>query len=191
MSELRRLQATFTAVTAVRSNGSGGVALGFRPERTRLGVDHIEDFAELGAILATDAAAADSGAISPAGGPLTVSSVAGIGKVLRLLRAARVAPPRPPYALIGRENEAASLLERAIGTRVVLSVRARSRVRFLAWTDAGLETVTDVADVLQDENAWLVLRRDGRFPVRVPRTSVVRQRTECETWYEVLDIGRG
>ena len=37
---------------------------------------------------------------------------------------------------------------------------------------------------------YLILRLGGRFPVRLPREQVVRQRTESETWYEVMSIER-
>ncbi len=50
--------------------------------------------------------------------------------------------------------------------------------------------MSDVAEVLEDESAYLILRLGGRFPVRLPREQVVRQRTESETWYEVMSIER-
>ena len=71
-----------------------------------------------------------------------------------------------------------------------LEVRPRSRVRFTVWTESKVESVSDVAEVLEDESAYLILRLGGRFPVRLPREKVVRQRIESETWYEVTSIER-
>jgi hypothetical protein len=51
-------------------------------------------------------------------------------------------------------------------------------------------SVSDVAEVLEDESAYLILRLGGRFPVRLPRERVVRRRSESETWYEVTSIER-
>ncbi len=184
MPSVRRVRAIFSGATALRADGPGesgrgakpapecGVLLAFRPERVRLDVDRIEDVAWLGP-------------------ELDIPSVAGLGKVVRVLRAARVAPPSDVEALLGRADDAVTLLERAVGTPLALELRPRSRVRFTAWTDAGIETVDDVTEVLEGPDAWLVLRQKGRFPVRVPREAVVRQYTESERWYEVIDIERG
>ena len=63
-------------------------------------------------------------------------------------------------------------------------------MRFTVWTESGVESVSDVAEVLEDESAYLILRLGGRLPLRLPRERVVRQRTESETWYEVMSIER-
>jgi hypothetical protein len=177
MPSARRVQATFTGAAAISRDAKtdeperGGVLLAFRPHGRRLEVDAIEDFADLGP-------------------ELTLSSVEGLGKVLRLLRAARIAPPADALDLIGQEEFVAGLLERAVGTRVQLEIRPRSRLRFVAWTEGGVETVDHVLEVVEADDAWLVLRNKGRIPVRLPRERVLRQRTELERWYEVLQIER-
>jgi hypothetical protein len=170
---LARLEeATATPSTDLRNPDSvSGVALVFRSEGGQRAIGRIDDFACL------DEA-------------LSVESALGIGKVLRLLRAARIAPPPQLDALKGDPSRAAALLERALGTRVRLEVRPRSRVRFTVWTESEVESVSDVAEVLEDESAYLILRLGGRFPVRLLREKVVRQRTESETWYEVMSIER-
>ena len=109
---------------------------------------------------------------------------------VRLLRAARIAAPRDPLGLVGREDHAATLLLRAVGTEVRLTLRPRTRVRFLAWTEQGVETVHDVEDVILEDDAFLVRRFRGRFPLRFPRSSLIRHRTESERWHEILDIER-
>ncbi len=146
-----------------------GVLLGFLPRRGRVS-DPIEDFAELGP-------------------ELSVPAVESLGRVLRVLRAARIALPEP-VALVGRPERAAALLERARGTLVHLEVRPRSRLRFTAWTETGVETVDHVSDVLEHDDAYLVLRRGAQVPVRLPRERVVRRITTCERWYEVVRVER-
>ena len=61
----------------------------------------------------------------------------------------------------------------------------------VAWTESGVETVEDVAEVREFDDAYFVVRRQDRFPLRFDRASVVRQRAETERWHEVLDIERG
>jgi hypothetical protein len=177
MAPPRRLLARLEEATATPPASPGdpesvsGVALVFRAEGGHHAIGRIDDFACLDETL-------------------SVESALGIGKVLRLLRAARIAAPPEPNSLQGDPTRAASLLERALGTQVRLEVRPRSRVRFTVWTESDVESVSDVAEVLEDESAYLILRLGGRFPVRLPREKVVRQRTESETWYEVMSIER-
>lgn len=177
VSEVRRIQAIFQSVERAgpgvqgEADEASGVVLEFRPVRARLDVESIRDFAELG----------------PA---LTIPAVAGIGKVLRILRAARIAAPSDPLSLVGRDAEVEALLGRAVGTRVLLSVRRRARLSFVAWTERGVETVPDVVDVLEDADHYLVMRRGTSAPLRFPRALVSRGQTQRERWYEVLGIER-
>jgi len=168
MASLRRVAVTFEGAAARTQEGRVGVDLRFRSAREP---EPLRDWAELG----------------PA---LTVPAVAGLGKVLRILRAARIAAPRDPLGLVGRADAAAALLARAAGVALVVEVRPRSRLRFLAWTEAGVESVEDVADVIEAADAFLVMRRGGRFPVRIARDRVVRRQTECERWFEVVGVER-
>ena len=167
---LRRVTATFDRVVPQRETGCIGLELGFRPTSARFDGD-LEDFADLGP-------------------ERTVSAVAGLGKVLRILRAARIAVPGDPYGLLGDVEPARALLERALGVRLALEVRPRSQLRFTAWTEDGVETVDHVADVLESDDHFVVMRRDGRVPVRVARKHVVRQRTDVDRWYEILGVER-
>jgi len=177
MAPRRRLiarleEATATAPADLRNPESiAGVALVFRSEAGHTAIGRIDDFACLDATL-------------------SVESALGVGKLLRLLRAARIAPPPRVDSLWGDPGRAAALLERALGTRVRLEVRPRSRVRVTFWTESEVASVSDVAEVLEDESAYLILRLGGRFPVRLPRERVVRRRSESETWYEVTSIER-
>jgi len=171
MNPLRRLVARFVEAVPQSRDASVGLWLRFEPLRPRPEDAPMEDWAELG----------------PA---LTVPAVQGLGKVLRLLRAARIAAPRDPLGLVGQPDHAAQLLGRAVGTQVRLEVRPRTRLRFLAWTERGVETVHDVEDVIEEEDAWLVRRLRGRFPLRFARSAVIRQRVESERWHEIIDIER-
>jgi hypothetical protein len=172
MPSRRRVAASFEWARPRRSEAAVGVELGFRAPASLLDdAERLEDFADLGP-------------------QLCVPAVAGIGKVLRILRAARIAPPRDPLALLGREEDAASLLGRALGARVLLEVRPRSRLRFVAWTETGVEVVDEVADVIEESDVYLVVRRGGRWPVRISRASVVRRRTVRERWWEIVGVER-
>lgn len=170
MADVRRIVATFLDAAPAHEAGLPGVWLGFRAGRSRLGVERLDDFAALG----------------PA---RSLGATLGIGKVLRVLRAARVAAPGGQARFLGNADEAAACLARAVGTSLLLELVPHSRLRFVAWTDAGVETLDDVTDVVEAEDAFLVYRR-GRLPVRVLRTHVIRQVTERQRWYQVVGIER-
>jgi len=171
MAATRRLQATLIGAEPTRRGDEVGVLLDFRPLRIRADLDEIRDFASLGP--------------EPC-----VSSIAGLGKVLRILRAARIALPDEPRDLLGDEKRAGQLLERALGTPLLLELRPRSRIRFVAWTEQGVETIDNVKEVLETPDDYVVIRWGGRFPVRISREDVIRQKTECERWFEVVDVER-
>ena len=170
VADVRRIVATFLDAAPAREAGLPGVWLGFRAERSRLGIDRLDDFAALG----------------PA---RSLAAIEGIGKVLRVLRAGRVAVQGGQARFLDDAVEAARYLGRAAGTALLLDLMPRSRLRFVAWTDAGMETLDDVSDVVEAEDAFLVYRR-GRLPVRVLRTHVIRQLTERQRWYQVVGIER-
>jgi len=176
MRSRRRVNAVLSEVTAVTSVGelgapSAALVLAFLPRRSRLVVERIEDRVAL--------APADS-----------VAAALGLARVLRLLRAARIAAPPEPACLLGDAARAAALLRRALGVELALELQPRSTVRFTVWTDRGVESVADVADVIEDEHAWLIHRRGGRPSVLFPRDRVVRRQTDCETWFEVTAVER-
>ena len=51
-------------------------------------------------------------------------------------------------------------------------------------------SVAPITEVIETPQAYLVFRPRGRFPVRIPRENVVRQRTDCDRWFEVVSIER-
>jgi hypothetical protein len=175
MSVRRSVSAILTRVEAEHGLGRDetepdivGVSLRFQPQRSRTILDPIDDFANLGP-------------------EYCIPSVAGLGKVLRVLRAARIAAPADPSSLLGDADRAAALLAGAVGTDMLLELRPHSTVRFVAWTEDGVETIDGVKDVLETKEAFVVLRNSG-LPVRVARSSVIRQLREPIRTFEVVDI---
>ncbi len=171
MSLERRVEARFTTAHPLVGAERQGVLLVFEPISARtaegLGVSQIDDFADLGP-------------------ELTIPAVSGIGKVLRTLRAGRIAAPEP-HALLGRARHAASLLARAKSAPVALRVRPRVARRFSVWTESGVQSVEDVVDVFEYADAWIVTPRHGQ-PERIERAGVARQLTETLPWWEVVAI---
>jgi hypothetical protein len=173
MNDERRIEATFSHALPLVGAERQGVLLVFEPisarTATTLEVSQIDDFADLGP-------------------ELTVPAVRGIGKVLRTLRAGRIAAP-DPHALLGRARHVVSLLARAKHARVALRVRPRVATRFVAWTESGVQSVEDVVDVCEYPDAWIVAPRRGNA-VRIERAGVARQLTETHPWWQVVAIER-
>jgi hypothetical protein len=173
MNVERRIEARLVDAHPLIGAERQGVLLVFEPISARtaavLGVPQIDDFADLGP-------------------ELTIPAVSGIGKVLRTLRAGRIAAPEP-HLLLGRARHTASLLARARSAPVALRVRPRVATRFVAWTETGVHRVEDVADVFEYPDAWIVTPRRGH-PVRIERAGVARQLTESQPWWEVVAIER-
>jgi len=156
------------------------VRLRFRPvspaAASALGVRSLEDFADLGAF--------------PAGSELSVAVALGVGRVLRILRAARIAGPADPLHLVGREERAAELLQRAVGRPLCLTLRRRSRLRFLAWGEDGLHVADDLLDVREAPDAYLAYPAHGGAPLRFAREDVARVSREVAPWFEVVEVER-
>lgn len=155
-----------------------GVRMRFRPEASvrGLGVETLEDFADLGAF--------------PACSELSIPVALGLGRVLRILRAARIAAPADPLHLVGREECAAALLRRALDRPLRLTVRRRSRLRFLAWAEDGLHVADDLVDVREAPDAYLAYPARGGAPLRFERTGIARVSREIAPWFEVVDVER-
>jgi hypothetical protein len=168
----RRVRATFSDVSPASTSDGDGVELEFRLLRKSQGMDVITQFA-------------------PLGPDHCIPVVSGIGKVLRILRAARIATPGGSTALLGQVELASELLERALGTALVLELRPRSRLRFEFWTEESIDVIENVSEVVETPDAYLVLRTGGRFPVHIARNEVIRQHTETQRWFEILSIERG
>jgi hypothetical protein len=170
LADSRIIARFLEAVPATRADRRG-ITLCFEPLTGRLGTARIEDWAEIGPDLSTDA-------------------VEGIGKVLRILRVARIAVRANAEELAGEPDRLLTLLERAVGTELRLVLRRRSLLHFLVWTEEGFTRVEDISEVEELEDAYVVRPRGARFPRRFPRERVIRQKTDCERWLEVVEIRR-
>jgi hypothetical protein len=148
-----------------------GVLLCFEPLTGRLGTGRIENWVELGPDLSTDA-------------------VEGIGKALRILKVARIVVRATPEELSQDPQALIDLLARAEGTKLRLVLRRRSVLHFLVWTEDGLTRVENVSEVEELEEVYVVTPRGARLPKRFAKERVVRQKTECERWLEVIEIRR-
>jgi hypothetical protein len=171
MAENRRVHAVFTGVKSVEQEDLVGVMLTFEPLRSRIVTETIEDFAELGA-------------------DQDVSAVSGVGKVMRILRCARISAPRTPEGYMDKPTETCALLERALNVELLLELKARSRVHFSVWTENGVETVRDVKEVVELEDGFLAVPFVSALATFFSRKDIVRQNTEVERWYDVVDIQR-
>lgn len=171
MARDRLIRANFTDAEPFHSAEDSGALLGFRPESSRFETDRVESRASLGPTR-------------------TAETVNGLGQVVRILRAARIAVPPDPTAWIGRDSFLLEKLARAVGTTLQLGLRPRTSVRFTAWLEEGIQIVEDVAEVIEGTDSYTVRRQTGRFPVLVPRKSLLRHQTQTHRWFEVLSIER-
>lgn len=173
---LRRIVARLEEAVAERPEGRPGVRLRFRPASPGLARETLEDFADLGAF--------------PSGSDLSIPVALGVGRVLRILRAARIAAPTDPLHLVGREELAARLLQRAVGRPLRLTLRRRTRLRFLAWSEEGLHVAENLLDVREAPDAYLAYPAHGGAPLRFSREAVARVSRELAPWFEVVEVER-
>lgn len=171
MAAPRRINAVFLSARPVREEPLCGVDLLFRPTSRGVEESEVRDWVDLGPEHTLDAAR-------------------GLAMLIRLLRAARLAFPKPAEAWLGEPERVAARLNDAATKPVVLEVEARFRLHFTAWTEDETIDVTDVREVESDDTAFLVRRIGGGLPVRVPRDSVLRHRTERRRWLQVVGIER-
>ena len=168
----RRITANLVRVAAVHDETNCGVALEFTPtSRNAKDVDRVDEFADLGP-------------------ELTLESSHGLATVLRVMKAARFAAPRPATSWLGHPELVAKRLGKAIGHAFALDIVGRTRMRFTAWTEEDTVEISNVADVQSDAEAFLVRRVGHRMPVRIPREVVVRHETRHERWFEIATIER-
>lgn len=124
-------------------------------------------------------------ALSDRGDMGTVHSV---GRVLRLLRAARVRAPRDPYQLVRDRNLALELARRCLGAPVQLRlVRRLTRVLTL-WTETGVQHIRGLLDCIESPDGLSVLRRDGRGTLHVSRRELIRYETTTEEDFVISAI---
>jgi hypothetical protein len=117
-----------------------------------------------------------------------LSAVHGVGRLLRILRAGRIRPPRDPYALAADLSEAVVLVQRCRGAHVWLHVKRRVERVLTVWTDAGVDRIGGVVDFAEDEDGLWVRRIGGQSVLRIPRGSLIRYRATSEEHPEVVSI---
>ncbi|MFQ5513889.1 MAG: hypothetical protein ACE5FG_05575 [Myxococcota bacterium] len=139
----------------------------FSPRRGHAGP--IEDFLDLGE-------------------PDSLTRVRSIGRVLRILRAARVRPPRDPYSLGDNPQRLATLLQRCRGAIVCLAVSRRLSRALTIWTESGIEKIEGVIDFSEVDGSLSVRRLGGRSPLVFPRHSLIRFRPTSTESLEVVGI---
>jgi len=158
----RRFEATVAGAHAER----GGVWVSYL---TRRGARELREFLELWP-------------------PGSLSVVHGVGRLLRLLRAARLAAPTDPYTLGLDLEEVVRWLERCRGALVVLHVRRRMQRELTVWTEQGVETIERVLDYAEDAETLVVRRLGGRSDLRIPRSGIVRYKASSSESFEVTSV---
>ncbi len=120
--------------------------------------------------------------------PGSLQAVNGVGRLLRLLRAGRIAAPSEPYTLGLDLDEAARWIERCRGACVVLRVRRRLQRELTLWTDTGVERIERVLDYSEDAEGLTVRRLGGRSMLRIPREGMIRFQASSSESLEVLSV---
>lgn len=115
-----------------------------------------------------------------------VDVVQGVGRFLRVLRAARIRPPDDPYRLL--PEQAAELVTRCFGSQVELSLRKRYERALTLWTESGVERFSEVVDFHEERDALVVRRRGGQSPLRVPRHTLIRYEAASAEFFDVVAV---
>jgi hypothetical protein len=124
----------------------------------------------------------------PLGPPGELDVVRGVGRLLRVLRAARLKPPNDPYALGAQPQRAVELVQRCRGAVVLLRVAVRIERVLTVWTDEGVDHIGGIVDVEQNARGLSIRRRRSPREVRIPRRRLVRFATTTAESPEVLSV---
>ena len=126
--------------------------------------------------------------IVPLSAPGEMSTVYGVGRLIRLMRAARVPVPRDPYALAHDRERALELLRRCLGVEVQLHVDRRLQRVLTFWTESGVQTVGGLVDLIETPDRLSIRRRGGRSLLHVPKRDLIRFETSTEDEFIVVSI---
>jgi hypothetical protein len=162
-STLRTLVATVAGVDVVGT----GLVIHYTPVRGQSA--EIEDFICLG----------------PRG---DLNAVEGVGRLLRILRAGRVAPPPDPYALDDEIERAVELVERCRGARVQLRVERRVERTLTVWTESGVDRIGRVIDYEEVGETLTVRRHGAQSVLRIPRRQLIRYAPSAREYLEVVSL---
>jgi urease beta subunit len=114
--------------------------------------------------------------------------VAGVGRWLRMLRAARVRIEGDPYALCRDVERAAQLARRCIDTTVRLVVARRFERSLTLWTDSGVQHFGAVIDFTESADGLWIRRRGGGPMLHVARDTLIRFETGSQEHLEVVSV---
>jgi hypothetical protein len=117
-----------------------------------------------------------------------MGTVHAVGRVLRLLRAARVRAPRDPYQLVLDRVFALDLVRRCLGAPVQLRLVRRLTRVLTIWTESGVQHIRGLLDCIETPDGLSVLRRDGRGTLHVSRRDLIRYETATEEDFVVTAI---
>ena len=115
-------------------------------------------------------------------------AVYGVGRVVRILRAARVPVPSDPYRYMADPERAAALLRRCNGVVVYLHVARRMERVLTLWTEEGVERIRGVLDFDEDKEGLSVRRRNGESVLVFSRKKLIRYEASSQESFEVVSV---
>ena len=115
-------------------------------------------------------------------------AVYGVGRVVRILRAARVPVPSEPYRYMADPERAAALLQRCNGAVVHLHVARRMERVLTLWTEEGIERIRGVLDFFEDREGLSVRRRNGESVLVFSRKKLIRYEASSQEFFEVVSV---
>jgi hypothetical protein len=118
----------------------------------------------------------------------SLAAIQGVGRLLRILRAARLRLPDDPYALGDDIERALDLLERCRGARIRLALRRKLERHLLLWTEHGVERIPRVVDYEEGAEGIVVRTLGSQTPLWVPRRGLIRYAARSEESMEVLGV---
>jgi hypothetical protein len=124
----------------------------------------------------------------PLASPGDLAYVAGVGRWLRMLRAARIHLDEDPYMLCRDVERAAELARRCVGATLQLVVARRLERSLTLWTDAGVEHISRVMDFVESADGLTIRRRGGGPLLHIARESLIRFAAATEERLEVVSV---
>ena len=124
----------------------------------------------------------------PLGPPGELATIAGVGRWLRMLRAARVSVDGDPYAICSDVERAAALARRCVGTTLTLVVARRLERTLTLWTDSGVQHFNAVIDFTESVEGLWIRRRGGGPVLHVPRETLIRFEPASQEHLEVVSV---
>ncbi|MEE9280046.1 MAG: hypothetical protein V3V67_07710 [Myxococcota bacterium] len=115
-------------------------------------------------------------------------TVYGVGRVVRILRAARIRVPPDPYRFCADPERAAELLRRCAGAVVHLHVARRIERVLTLWTEEGIERIRGVLDFFEDADGLSVRRRQGESVLFFSRKKLIRYEASSQESLEVVSV---